>query len=275
MIGAGDGVLSSVGVGAVGRGIAAVNVGTSAACRYLISTPTVDRQERLWTYALDERRWVTGGIVSSGGIVYDWFVRQCAGAGPEGNPPGPEVHAALNELAARVPPGAEGLIFLPYLSGEQCPVWDPETTGGFFGLTLRHGRGHLARAVYEGIALSLARVAEALADAIEPIEEIRVTGGLLASSTWLQIAADMWGTRILVPESPEGSALGAAVLAWVALGMASDLGVARGLVSPARIVEPDPDRRLFYQGHLDRAARVLAGVKAMRTSSARHAETGI
>jgi gluconokinase len=272
VIGAGDGVLSSVGVGAVGRGIAAVNVGTSAACRYLISTPTIDPQERLWTYALDEHWWVIGGIVSSGGIVYDWFVRHCAGRDPAGDPPGPELHAALNDLAARVPPGAEGLIFLPYLSGEQCPVWDPETTGGFFGLTLRHGREHLTRAVYEGIALSLARVAEALADAVEPIEEVRVTGGLLGSSTWLQIAADMWGTRILVPESPEGSSLGAAVLAWVALGMASDLGVVRELVSPARVVEPDADRRIFYRNHLGRAARLLAGVKAVRGSTVRHAE---
>ena len=271
VIGAGDGVLSSVGVGAVGRGIAAVNVGTSAACRYLISKPTIDPKERLWTYALDERWWVIGGIVSSGGIVYDWFVRQCAGQDPAGDPPSPELHSALNDLAARVPPGAEGLVFLPYLSGEQCPVWDPETTGGFFGLTLRHGRGHLTRAVYEGITLSLARVAEALADAVEPIEEVRVTGGLLGSSTWLQIAADMWGTRILVPESPEGSSLGAAALAWVALGMAPDLAVARDLVRPKRVVEPDEGRRIFYRSHIDRAARLLAGVKAARTSNIHNA----
>ena len=263
VIGAGDGVLSSVGVGAVGRGIAAVNVGTSAACRYLISTPTIDPKERLWTYALDECWWVIGGIVSSGGIVYDWFVRQCAGRDPAGDPPGPELHAALNDQAARIPPGAEGLIFLPYLSGEQCPVWDPETTGGFFGLTLRHGRGHLARAVYEGIALSLARVAQTLADAVEPIEEVRVTGGLSGSSTWLQIAADMWGTRILVPESPEGSSLGAAVLAWVALGMAPDLDVARALVRPTRVVEPDETRHELYHDFISRATRLLAVTKSV------------
>lgn len=264
VIGAGDGVLSSVGVGAVGRGIAAVNVGTSAACRYLISTPTIDPQERLWTYVLDEHVWVIGGIVSSGGIVYDWFVRQFVGFDAAGNPPDPELRGALNDLAAQVPPGAEGLIFLPYLSGEQCPVWDPETTGGFFGLTLRHGRGHLARAVYEGIALSLARVAEALADVVEPIEEVRVTGGLLGSSTWLQIAADMWGTRILVPESPEGSSLGAAVLAWVALGMAPDLAVARELVRPTRVVEPDADRRARYRDFIRRAAELLVVTKSVR-----------
>lgn len=264
VVGAGDGVLSSVGVGAVGRGIAAVNVGSSAACRYLIRTPTVDPQERLWTYALDEDWWVIGGIVSSGGIVYDWFVRQWAGVEASGGSPDPALHATLNALAARVPPGAEGLTFLPYLSGEQCPVWDPETTGGFLGLTLRHGQGHLTRAVYEGIALSLARVAAALAETVEPIEEVRVTGGLLGSSTWLQVAADMWGTRILVPESPEGSALGAAVLAWVALGMAPDLGVAGELVRPTRVVEPEAGRHQLYRGYLDRAERLLAAVKGAR-----------
>jgi gluconokinase len=130
-------------------------------------------------------------------------------------------------------------------------------------LTLRHGRGHLARAVYEGIALSLARVADALADTVEPIEEVRVTGGLSGSSTWLQIAADMWGTRILVPESPEGSALGAGVLAWVALGMAPDLEVARALVRPARVVEPDGARHDLYYDFVSRATRLLAMTKSV------------
>lgn len=272
VIGAGDGVLSSLGAGAVGRGIAAVNVGTSAACRYLIPAPTIDPKERLWTYALDDRWWVIGGIVSSGGIVYDWFVRQCAGRDPADDAPGPEVHAALNDLAAAVPPGSDGLIFLPYLSGEQCPVWDPETKGGFYDLTLRHTRGHLTRAVYEGIALSLARVAEALSDAVEPIDEVRVTGGLMGSRVWLQIAADMWGTRILVPESPEGSSLGAAVMAWVALGMAPALEVARAVARPTRIVEPDETRHELYRGHRDRAARLLAAVKAVRGSDVLHAQ---
>jgi gluconokinase len=115
-------------------------------------------------------------------------------------------------------------------------------------------------------------VAEALADAVEPIEEVRVTGGLLGSSTWLQIAADMWGTRILVPESPEGSALGAAVLAWVALGMAHNLEVAQDMVRPARIVEPDESRRVFYRSYLDRGTRLLTGVKAAYSSSIHDAE---
>ena len=262
VIGAGDGVLASIGVGAVERGVAAVNVGTSAACRYLVRTPIVDAEGRLWTYVLDEDWWVIGGIVSSGGIVYDWFVREMAGAADAA-----DAHSVVNGLAAQAPPGADGLLFLPYLGGEQCPVWDPQTTGAFVGLTLRHGRAHLARAVYEGIALALARVVQALAAAVEPIREARITGGLLGSPAWLQIAADMWGARLRVPDSAEGSALGAAILAWVALGAATDIRVAADLERSVRVVEPDPVRHAEYRGLLERAARLLAAVKSVRGSS--------
>jgi len=160
--------------------------------------------------------------------------------------------------------GAGGLIFLPYLSGEQCPVWDPETTGGFLGLTLRHGRGHMARAVLEGITASIARIAETLRERLGAIEEIRVTGGLVGSAAWLRIAADMFGARIQVPESPEGSALGAAVLAWVALGMASDYGVAREITRTAGTIEPDAEGCRAYRAYLERATRLLAAVKSVR-----------
>ena len=86
-------------------------------------------------------------------------------------------------MVAKILPGAEGLFFIPYLSGEQCPVWDPQTTGSFSGLTLRHSRAHLARAVYAGITRSIGKVILAIEDTIEAIEEVRVTGGLISSST--------------------------------------------------------------------------------------------
>jgi gluconokinase len=260
IIGAGDGVLASIGVGAIGPGVAAVNVGTSAACRCLVPKPLVDPRGRLWTYALDESWWVTGGIVSSGAIVYDWFLRTL---GPETASP-ERLHAAVNDLAAGVPAGAEGLIFLPYLSGEQCPIWDPETTGGLHGLTLRHTRGHVARAVLEGITASVARIVETLRERFGAIEEIRVTGGLVGSAAWLRIAADMFGTRIQVPESPEGSALGAAVMAWVALGMAPDYGIAREVARASGVVAPDAEGCRVYRAYLERAARLVAAVKSVR-----------
>ncbi len=261
VLGGGDGALASIGVGAVGPGIAAVNVGTSAAARYLTQKPVTDPAGRLWTYLVDEGWWVTGGIVSSGAVVYDWFSRTVAG---DVTPAPADLHAAINEMAGRVAPGAEDLIFLPYLSGEQCPVWDPRTTGGFWGLTLRHGREHLARAVYEGITMSIARILEAVGEMFEPIRELRVTGGLLGSSTWLRIAADMFGTRIHVPETAEGSALGAAVIAWVALGLLPDLRAATAMHRPSTVLEPDPRTHQFYLEHRKKADRILQAVKAAR-----------
>lgn len=267
VFGGGDGALASVGVGAVGRGTAAVNVGTSAAARYLTRTPVHDPQGRLWTYLVDEGWWVVGGIVSSGAVVSDWFARA---AGPPASPlqPSPDIHAAINDLAESVEPGAEGLLFLPYLSGEQCPVWDPRTTGAFHGLTLRHGRAHLARAVYEGITMSIARIVQAIAEAVEPVEELRVTGGLLNSSAWLRIAADMFGARLFVPQSAEGSALGAAVMAWAALGMAPDLTAAEALVHPRGMLEPNPATHRLYLEQMRRADRLLQAIKTARDREA-------
>lgn len=267
VMGGGDGALASIGVGAIGRGVAAVNVGTSAAARYLAQEPLTDPRGRLWTYLVDEGWWVVGGIVSSGAVVYDWFARHLGPAGPAADaaPALPEdLHAAINDMAAAIEPGAEGLVFLPYLSGEQCPVWDPRTTGGFWGLTLRHGRAHLARAVYEGITMSIARIVEAIAETVEPIQELRVTGGLLGSSTWLRIAADMFGARIHVPETAEGSAFGAAVMAWVALGMVPHLAATKSLARPSVVIEPDPKTHELYLEHLKKADRILQAVKTAR-----------
>ena len=259
VFGGGDGALASVGVGALGKGVAAVNVGTSAAARALVTEPFSDPGRRLWTYLVDEGWWVVGGIVSSGAVVSDWFARILGSAA------GSESAAELNTLVEAVPAGAEGLLFLPYLSGEQCPVWDPRTTGAFFGLTHGHGRGHFARAVYEGITMSIARIVDALSEAFAPVHEVRVTGGLAGSPAWLRIAADMFGARVHVPETVEGSARGAAVLAWAALGMADDLTAAAALENSTATVEPDTATHELYRAQIRQAETVLQAIKGTRT----------
>ncbi len=143
-------------------------------------------------------------------------------------------------------------------------MWDPRTTGALVGLTLSHTRAHLARAVYEGITASIARVVDVLRDLFGSIEEIRVTGGLTASPVWLRIAADMLGARIRVPESPEGSALGAAVMAWVALGMAPGLEVAAEVARARETIEPDPATEAFYRGQRNEMQQLLDAVKSVR-----------
>ncbi len=226
VLGGGDGPLASLGVGAFTPAVVTVNVGTSAAARCILSQPVVDPNHRLWTYALDEAMWVMGGVTSSGGIIYDWFLKQFFSdiLTKEEPFPQPVDKAAVEKMASSIPPCSEGLLFAPYLSGEQCPDWQPYSRGSFFGLDLTHTRAHMARAVLEGITHSIYRIIETTQLVLgSPFSEVRVTGGMGTSELWTQIAADLFGVPLLVPNRVEGSARGAAMLGWTALGCVGSL----------------------------------------------------
>ncbi|MDO9348397.1 MAG: FGGY-family carbohydrate kinase, partial [Anaerolineales bacterium] len=151
-------------------------------------------------------------------------------------------------LAGTIPPGAEGLLFIPYLGGEQCPGWRPATRGGFWGLDFKHQRSHLARAVLEGITRSIYRVVETItAVSPQPFREIRVTGGLTASPLWQQIAADMFNLPVLVPETVEGSARGAAMLAMLSLGLKTSLDDFKHLTITEKCTYPREEVHTLYR----------------------------
>lgn len=249
VVGGGDGPLASIGLGAFDPQVLAVNVGTSAAARCILAEAKVDPQGRLWTYMADENLWVIGGIVSSGGIVYEWFLKNVLSApGEYSNNGRAHFHQTIDALAASVPAGAEELLFIPYLSGEQCPAWNPATRGSIFGLDLKHHQGHFARAVLEGITRSIFCVAETIEETLQhPFREIRVAGGLTASEVWLQIAADMFGVTIALPDTVEGSARGAAVLALLSLGAASSITELPDLFVPVKHIQPRQENHLAYQ----------------------------
>lgn len=216
VMGAGDAPLSSLGVGALASDILVVNVGTSTAARKMVKKPIPDDRQQLWTYILDETHWVTGGMSSSGGMIYDWFKNQFIMNQTQ------DAFIALEKQASDTPPCADGLIFIPYLAGEQCPAWQSSTRGGFQGLDILHHRGHMTRAVLEGITFSIYRIIETIQSVhTTPIKEIRVTGGLAASSLWKQIAADVFGLPLIIANSNEGSARGGAFLALNVLGYLS------------------------------------------------------
>jgi gluconokinase len=260
VIGGGDGPLASIGVGAYNSNNLAVNVGTSAAARSTISEAEVDPKGRLWTYVVDEDLWVIGGVVSSGGIVYEWLLKNLFSGTEEAKYDvlTRHVHEYADRLASAVPPGAENLIFIPYLGGELSPDWHPHTRGSFFGLDLVHNRGHLVRAVLEGITRSIYRVSESIQSLLNgPFSEVRVTGGLTTSPTWLQIAADMLGAPILVPESAEGSARGAAMLAMIALGLRSDIEDFADLMVSRRRVDPREEIHAFYEKQYQKFQELL------------------
>ncbi len=244
IMGAGDAPLANIGVGAVYPDTLAVNLGTSAAARVLLQTPQVDSGGRLWTYIADENHWVMGGIIGGCGTVYDWLLRKHIFHNDTLSVEA--LYAAADQLAATVDPGAEGLIFIPYFSGEQSPGWNPATRGAICGLSFHHEPRHYVRAALEGIAFSLLRVASVLEEIRrQPANKVYLTGGLTASSVCLQIITQVFGIPVIVPPSAESSARGAAILGWLALGHGQNYASFHPQVKHALI--PTPELHASYQ----------------------------
>jgi gluconokinase len=153
----------------------------------------------------------------------------------------------LTRLAATVPPGAEGLLMLPYLAGERAPRWSGDTYGALLGLSQRHGRGHVARAALEGVCLQLGLVLDAMRASGLELTELRATGGFARSAFWRQLLADVLGTAVGFPASAQGSAVGAALLGHVALGHLPSVDEAAALVRVAEFVHTDPDTADLYR----------------------------
>lgn len=240
VLGASDGVLANLGVGAVSPGVTACSIGTSAAIRGVVPEARVDVQGRVFCYVLVPGRWVVGGATNNGGNVLRWLHRV---VGADLTDPDRQVI----ELAATVPPGAEGLLMLPYLSGERAPRWSGAPRAALLGLTRRHTRAHLARAALEGVCLQLGLVLDAMRAAGLELTELRATGGFARSPFWRQLLADVLGTPIGFPEGAQGSAAGAALLGHVAIGHLESVDDAAKVVRIAEVVRPATDAAAFYR----------------------------
>jgi xylulokinase len=189
-------------------------------------------------------RWIVGGAMAATGRSLDWLAGSVLG--------GAVATDVLLEEAAMLPPGADGLVFLPYLAGERSPIWDPEARGAFVGLTLAHGRGHLVRAVLEGSAFALRHVAEPIAAAGIPITELRLAGGSARSDAWNRIKADVLGVPAAVPAIVETAMVGSAILAAVGIGAHDGLRDAvRAMVRIDHRLAPDPSARAVYDDRMD------------------------
>lgn len=223
VVGASDGVLANLGIGAYEQGSYAVTIGTSGAVRGVVREPVTDPQGRLFCYALKEDFWVVGGPINNGGIMFRWVRDELATLeAAEGRNRGLDPYDYLTELAAQVPAGSDGLIFLPFLLGERAPYWNANARGVFFGLSMAHDKKHMIRAVLEGVAYRIHSVVQALEELAGPANEIRASGGFARSAFWRQMMADVLGTPVLVPDSIESSGLGAAQLGLYAMGEVND-----------------------------------------------------
>ena len=153
----------------------------------------------------------------------------------------------MDALASGVPAGSDGLLFLPYMAGERSPIWNPNACGVFFGLDYAKGRGHIIRAVMEGVAFSLRHNLEVSQSAGAQARSLRSVGGSANSRVWTQLKADITGHVIEVPASDTASTLGAAILAGVGTGVYSSFSAAcTRTVAVTRTHQPDSSQRAVY-----------------------------
>lgn len=220
VIGASDGVLSNLGVNAIRKGEIAITIGTSGAIRTIIDNPQTDEKGRIFCYALTENHWVIGGPVNNGGMVLRWIRDEFASSEIEtAKRLGIDPYEVLTKIAERVRPGADGLLFHPYLAGERAPLWNPDVRGSFFGLTMSHKKEHMIRAALEGVIYNLYTVYLALVECMDgPVTRIQATGGFARSEIWRQMMSDIFESEVVIPESYESSCLGACILGLYATG---------------------------------------------------------
>jgi gluconokinase len=214
VIGATDGPLSNLGVGAISSGDVAVTIGTSGAIRTTSETPVLDAEGRTFCYPLTEKHWVSGGPVNNGGIAFQWVHDLFTEEEMEGS------YEELSRRAVAALPGAEGLVFLPHLTGERAPLWDAQAKGSFIGLTLRHKKDHMVRAVLEGTIFNLYQVYSLVKTQAQEKADVKIfaTGGFTNSPVWKQILADVFQKEVSIPEHTESSCLGAVQLGRFAIG---------------------------------------------------------
>ena len=241
VLGAGDGPLANLGVGATRPGVAACSIGTSGALRLMVEKPVVDRQGRVFCYALTEDRWVVGGAINNGGVVLQWAHDALA---PELT--GDDVEARLMDIAAQAPPGRDRLVMLPYLLSERAPHWSTLPRGAYVGLTRAHRREHLVRAAIEGVCQQLALVLASLRDAGNDVREIRATGGFARSALWRQMLCDALGAPVGFPDGHQGSGFGAALLGMEALGVIASFDRAAELIAIEETCAPDAETAALY-----------------------------
>lgn len=219
--GGGDQAAQAVGSGVVEPGVISVTTGTSgvvfAHADDFVSDP--DGRLHAFCHAIPGK-WHLMGVMLSAGGSFRWLRDQLGE--PERSiaaRTGADPYDRLTQEAAEAPAGSEGLVFLPYLNGERTPYPDPEARGAFVGLTARHRRAHLARAVLEGVSFGLRDSLELITGLGVPIRQVRLSGGGARSPLWRQIQADIFGVELALVNTTEGAAFGAALLAGVGAGV--------------------------------------------------------
>jgi xylulokinase len=250
VVGGGDGSCAAVGAGSVREGSAYNYIGSSSWIALATRDPFLHPERRTVTFChLVPDLYMPAGTTQAAGACYQWFRNTlCQEEVRAARDQGIDAYEFLNAVAGTVPPGAEGLVFLPYLMGERSPHWNPSARGCFIGLTPSHTKAHLGRAVLEGVALNLRLVLDLFRGEGASVDTMRVIGGGAKGDLWRQIMADAYGLPVLLPAHPEeATSRGAAITAGVGVGLFPDFSVAERIAEVTARQEPRAEAREIYE----------------------------
>jgi xylulokinase len=290
--GAGDQAAGAVGMGIVRAGVVSATVGTSGVVFAATDRPALDPRGRIHTFChAIPGRWHVMGVTQAAGLSLRWF-RDTFGVGsvpmdssgglkivprpivPDGGASNPDdtgenyvntsydPYEFLSDEAKKSPPGAEGLLWAPYLMGERTPHLDPNARGALVGIAPAHRRTHVIRAILEGVAFSLKDTFAIFDEMNVPVAQIRLGGGGARSLLWRQIQADVYDHEVELVTAEEGAAYGAAILAAVGAGQFASVDEAcDAVIHVASRVKPDPAASALMQKNYARFRRLYPALR--------------
>lgn len=234
--GCADHVASAFVAGVVGEGDLLIKFG--GAGDVLLATGAARPDPRLFLdHHIVPGLWLTNGCMAASGSVLKWIARTFAGG---------MAYAELDRLAAAVPPGAGGVVLLPYFLGEKTPIHDPDARGTIVGLGLHHGLGHVWRAALEAVVYGFRHHVDVFAEAGMPVRRVVASDGGSSSAVWMKIAADILRRPVQLVAGHPGSSLGAAFVAGMGVGVIDDWSAIDRFVAPGAVIAPDPATRAAY-----------------------------
>ena len=213
VIGGGDGPLANLGEMALSKNQFVATLGTSGAIRVFSDKPVIDYDNQsTWCYMLDHETYLPGGAINNGGIVIEWLRKNFFENIDN-------YYEIVDEYIEEVPVGSKNLFFLPFLTGERSPNWDPNARGIIFGLDYNHSKKEIIKSAVEGISFRMRTIKEALESKSSICSEVVLNGGVTQSEPWVQLLSDIFNAKIIIHENKEAAALGAAILGSVAIGL--------------------------------------------------------
>ncbi len=244
VIGGGDGACATVGAGSIRDADVYNYIGSSSWMALSTSQPVLDEHQRTFNFIhLNPSLYIAIGTMQTAGGAFDWLETLLRGDA-ESLPR----HEDLDLAASFVPPGGNGLLFLPYLLGERSPHWNPKARSAFIGLAMPDGRAEMTRAVMEGVAFNLRIILDVLQSQGVKLDAMRLIGGGSRSSVWRQILADVYNLPILrVNLSTAATAMGAAIAGGIGVGIFPNYDVVYDLIPVSEDATPDVNTRARYE----------------------------